>query len=188
MLCAHARLPNLLVANITQFKQLASNVAGRLYDWQLKSPFAVKPTVNIIQIWSSAFPRCRPLDSPCRHAVNDMELALRAVLSHELVEQIRHRTREGMKTAVRQGKASTCLAHGYMLFHARDANGDRITGLRDMDSDKAKNVRRIFKMYAGGMSPRDIAQQLNKDGVTGPPAKSGAILRSRAMRAAEPAS
>ena len=41
--------------------------------------------------------------------VTDLEMALRAALSHELVEQIRYRTREGMKTAVKKGKASTCL-------------------------------------------------------------------------------
>ena len=35
--------------------------------------------------------------------VNDLEMTLRAALSHEMVEQIRYRTREGMKTAVRKG-------------------------------------------------------------------------------------
>lgn len=41
--------------------------------------------------------------------VTDLELAMRAALSHELVEQIRYRTREGMKTAVRKGKAQPAL-------------------------------------------------------------------------------
>nr|CAD6438030.1 recombinase family protein [Rhizobium sp. Q54] len=57
-------------------------------------------------------------------------MALRAALSHEMVEQIRYRTREGMKTAVGKGKAATCLAYGYVLSQQRDANGDRIKGLR----------------------------------------------------------
>jgi DNA invertase Pin-like site-specific DNA recombinase len=100
--------------------------------------------------------------------VTDMELSIRAVLSHEMVEQIRYRTREGMKTAVRKGKASTCLAYGYMLSQARDANGDRIKGLRDIDPVKAEIVRRIFQMYSDGMSPADIAELLNKEGIQGP--------------------
>lgn len=94
-------------------------------------------------------------------------MALRAALSHELVEQIRYRTREGMKMAVRKGKASTCLAYGYMLSQQRDANGDRIKGLREIDPAKAEIVRRIFTLYADGMSPRDIAQLLNKEGIPG---------------------
>ncbi|MCV9961945.1 recombinase family protein [Pararhizobium sp. BT-229] len=99
--------------------------------------------------------------------VTDLEMALRAALSHELVEQIRYRTREGMKMAVRQGKASTCLAYGYMLSQQRDANGDRIKGLREIDPEKAETVRRIFTLYADGMSPRDIAHLLNKERVPG---------------------
>ncbi len=58
--------------------------------------------------------------------VTDIEMALRAVLSHELVEQIRYRTREGMKTANRKGKATTCLAYGYRIKIEHDAAGNRI--------------------------------------------------------------
>ena len=100
--------------------------------------------------------------------VTDLEMALRAALSHELVEQIRYRTREGMKTAVKKGKASTCLAYGYKLSQQRDANGDRIKGLREIDTVKADIVLRIYQLYADGMSPRDIAQLLNKEGIPGP--------------------
>jgi DNA invertase Pin-like site-specific DNA recombinase len=38
--------------------------------------------------------------------VTDMEVGIRAVLSQELIEQIRYRTLEGMKSAVRKGKAA----------------------------------------------------------------------------------
>jgi DNA invertase Pin-like site-specific DNA recombinase len=103
--------------------------------------------------------------------VTDLELAMRAALSHEMVEQIRYRTREGMKTAVRKGKASTCLAYGYKLSQQRDEMGDRIRGQRDIDPDKAEIVRRIFRLYADGMSPRDIAQLLNNESVIGPRGK-----------------
>ncbi|MCD2185522.1 recombinase family protein [Rhizobium sp. GN54] len=100
--------------------------------------------------------------------ISHMELHMRSTLSHELVEQIRYRTREGMKTAVKKGKASTCLAYGYKLSQQRDANGDRIRGLRDVDPVKAEIVRRIYQLYADGMSPRDIAHLLNNEGVPGP--------------------
>lgn len=42
--------------------------------------------------------------------VNDLKIALRSALSHELVENIRYRTREGMKTVVRKGESTTCLS------------------------------------------------------------------------------
>ena len=100
--------------------------------------------------------------------ISHMELHMRSTLSHELVEQIRYRTREGMKTAVTKGKASTCLAYGYRLSQQRDASGDRIKGLREIDLEKAEIVRRIYQLYADGMSPRDIAQLLNREGIPGP--------------------
>ncbi len=111
--------------------------------------------------------------------VTDIEMGLRATLSQEMIEQIRYRTREGMKTAVRKGKASTCLAYGYRLAAVRDANGDRIPGYRDIDEDKAGIVRWIFEQYAAGVSPRDLAQQLNERGIEGP---RGAAWRDTAIR------
>ncbi|WP_243258753.1 recombinase family protein [Rhizobium skierniewicense] len=52
--------------------------------------------------------RYRDVDLWTVHAgtpVTDLELAMRAALSHEMVENIRYRTRESMKTAVRKSKA-----------------------------------------------------------------------------------
>jgi DNA invertase Pin-like site-specific DNA recombinase len=105
-------------------------------------------------------------------AVTDIEMSLRVTLSQELIEQIRYRTREGMKTAVRKGKATTCLAYGYKVRLEYDGNGDRIPGLRDIVPDHADTVRWIFQQYAEGVSPRDIAIALNKQCVPGPRGRS----------------
>ena len=100
--------------------------------------------------------------------VTDIEMGLRVTLSHELLEQIRYRTREGMKTAVRKGKSTTCLAYGYKIKLEYDANGERIPGLREIDPEHAEVVQLIFRLYAEGVSPRDIAIQLNRRGIPGP--------------------
>ncbi len=104
-------------------------------------------------------------------AVTDIEMGLRVTLSQELIEQIRYRTREGMKTAVRKGKATTCLAYGYRVKLEYDGNGDRIPGLREIVEDEADVVRWIFQQYAEGVSPRDIARTLNDRGLPGPRGK-----------------
>ncbi len=112
-------------------------------------------------------------------AVTDIEMGLRSTLSQELIEQIRFRTREGMKTAVRKGKATTCLAFGYRIKLAYDGNGDRIPGLREIDPHEAEIVRWIFQQYADGLSPRDIAKALNDRREPGP---RGAAWRDTAIR------
>jgi hypothetical protein len=55
-----------------------------------------------------------------------------------------------------------------MLSQQRDGNGDRIKGLPEIDPAKAEVVGRIFKMYADGVSPNDIAEILTKETVPGP--------------------
>ena len=52
--------------------------------------------------------------------------------------------------AVKKCKASTCLAYRHELSRQRDANGDRIKGLREIDTGKADIDRRIYQFYAGG--------------------------------------
>ncbi len=103
--------------------------------------------------------------------ISHMELHMRSTLSHELVEQIRYRTREGMRTAARKGKATTRLSYGYRLGQERDANGDRIKGLREVEPAEAEIVLWIFEQYANGVSPAAIAQDLNTRGVPAPQQK-----------------
>ncbi|MBB4351023.1 recombinase family protein [Aliirhizobium cellulosilyticum] len=100
--------------------------------------------------------------------ISPMELHMRSTLSHELVEQIRYRTREGMKTAARKGKATTRVSYGYRLGQQRDANGDRIKGLREIEPAEAEIVRWIFEQYADGVSPAAITQNLNARAVPAP--------------------
>ncbi|WP_412050167.1 recombinase family protein [Hoeflea sp. Naph1] len=100
--------------------------------------------------------------------VTDMEVGIRAVLSQELIEQIRYRTREGMKSAVRKGKAAGGLAYGYRVGQQYDAKGDRIPGMREIDTDQASIIQEIFREYANGRSPIQIAQELNRREVPGP--------------------
>lgn len=49
----------------------------------------------------------------------------------------------------------------------RDAKGDRIKGLRDIEPVKSEIVRWIFKEYTDGVSPAYIMQKLNDQGVPG---------------------
>jgi DNA invertase Pin-like site-specific DNA recombinase len=63
------------------------------------------------------------------------------------------------------------LAFGYGVSEAHDPEGRRIFGFRVVDPRGADIVRRIFGMYADGMSARDIAGRLNAEGVEGPRGK-----------------
>lgn len=49
-----------------------------------------------------------------------MELGLRAELNQQVLEQVRYRTREGMKTVAKHGRAPDGIRYGYRVKRAFD--------------------------------------------------------------------
>ncbi len=70
------------------------------------------------------------------------------------------------------------------MVKALDAVGEPIRGERRINEQQADIVRRIFREFANGSSPRAIARRLNDDGIPGPRDKrwSDNTLRGRAAR------
>jgi hypothetical protein len=93
--------------------------------------------------------------------VTDMELGLRSIINHDQIEQTRYKTREGMKTSIKKGKAAGGIAYGYRIKLIYDDRGDRIPGVREVDEEQANIVRWIFEQYGLGRSPSEMAVELN---------------------------
>ncbi|WP_426129727.1 recombinase family protein [Pararhizobium sp. PWRC1-1] len=113
--------------------------------------------------------------------VNDMELGLRSIINHDMIEQTRYKTREGMKTSVRKGKAAGGIAYGYRMKLEHDDKFNRIAGLREVDEGQAEIVRWIFGQYAIGRTPSDLAIDLNNR-VPPVPGPRGLMWRDTAIR------
>jgi DNA invertase Pin-like site-specific DNA recombinase len=86
-----------------------------------------------------------------------------------------HRVRRGHKGNITQGRAASGVAYGYRKVAKLDDRGEPIRGQREIDEEKAAIVLRVFEEYAGGRSPRQIAGDLNAEGI---PAPRGGIWRS----------
>lgn len=67
-----------------------------------------------------------------------------------------------------EGKAGGGLCYGYRVVKTFDGNGEPIRGEREIIPEQAEVVRRIFREFASGKSPKAIAVDLNKDGIPGP--------------------
>lgn len=102
------------------------------------------------------------------NAVSSMELGIRAVLNQEMLEQVRYRTREGMKTVAKHGRVPGNICYGYRVHKEYDPEGNPIRGLRSIDQTEAAVIVSIFRMYARGLSPDRIAEALNERGIPGP--------------------
>ncbi|MFN7025217.1 MAG: recombinase family protein [Pseudorhizobium sp.] len=102
-----------------------------------------------------------------------MGLRLRTVLNQEVLEQVRYRTREGMKTVAKHGRVPGGICYGYRVRREFDDSGEPVRGLRSIDTNEAATIVWIFEQYADGMSPVRIAEELNARSISGPRGRPG---------------
>jgi DNA invertase Pin-like site-specific DNA recombinase len=84
------------------------------------------------------------------------------------LKDLADKTRRGMRGRVEAGKAGGGLCYGYDVVKRNDACGEPVRGERRINEAEAEIVRRIFREFAAGRSPRSIAVSLNQDAVPGP--------------------
>jgi IS30 family transposase len=63
----------------------------------------------------------------------------------------------------KQGCAGGGLCYGYEVVKHTDAEGEPIRGERTVNETQAEIVRRVFRVFAAGISPRAIAGRLRRD-------------------------
>lgn len=78
------------------------------------------------------------------------------------------KTHRGLRGRVEQGKAGGGLCYGYRVAKKLDSGGEPIRGNREIVAGEAEIVRRIFRAFAAGRSPKTIAVELNREGIPGP--------------------
>lgn len=94
-------------------------------------------------------------------AVNTVLVGLRGLMGQMFREDNAHKVRRGLAGRVRDGLSGGGLTYGY-----RPVPGEK--GKRLIVEEEADVVRRIFEEYAAGRTPREIARDLNRDGVLPP--------------------
>lgn len=85
------------------------------------------------------------------------------------LEAIRSRTREALRSRVRDGRIAGGRCYGYQLDRRSDGSGRRYT-VAIVQPAEAETVRRIFQEYLEGRGLKAIARALNREGVRSPSA------------------
>src|SRR5712692_5035301 len=99
--------------------------------------------------------------------ITHLHIGLKGTMNAMFLKELADKTRRGMRGRVELGKAGGGLCYGYRVVRQLQ-NGVMTTGEREINSDEAAVVRRIFESYAAGASPKQIAKTLNREGVRGP--------------------
>lgn len=92
--------------------------------------------------------------------IGDLDIGFKGTMSAQFLQDLSQKTKRGLAAKFRSGKSAGGLAYGYRTTAE--------PGVHKIHEDEANVVRRIFKMYADGYSPRMIAGQLNAEGIPGP--------------------
>ncbi len=102
--------------------------------------------------------------------VTELHVGLKGTMGALYLKDLADKTRRGLEGRVRAGRSGGGLCYGYRVVRgpAPGPDGEPERGLREVDPAQAAVVRRIFREYAAGASPRRIAHGLNAEGVPGP--------------------
>jgi site-specific DNA recombinase len=84
------------------------------------------------------------------------------------LKDLADKVRRGLRGRVAEGKSGGGNSYGYDVVKSFDVKGEPVRGNRSINHIEAEVVRRIFREYATGMSPKQIAVRLNRAGVPGP--------------------
>lgn len=92
---------------------------------------------------------------------NEMHIGLKGTMSALFIKNLGAKVHRGMAGVTREGRSAGGDVYGY-------ANKPGEPGVLVIEADRADIVRRIFKEYVDGKSPRLIAASLNKENIPAP--------------------
>lgn len=103
--------------------------------------------------------------------VDDLVLAFKAIIGEQQRARIAYTTRRGLKAKAKRGGTTG----GRTLGYAREITGVDAAGVPTdrlaIQPEEAALVRRIFSLYAEGLSLKRICRHLNDEGVPSPRAR-----------------
>lgn len=100
--------------------------------------------------------------------ISEMAVGFKGTMGALYLRDLAAKTHRGLAGRIRQGRAVGAPPYGYRVLRRLGADGEPERGLREIDPDQARVVRRIFADYAAGTSPLAIARALNSEGILAP--------------------
>jgi site-specific DNA recombinase len=100
--------------------------------------------------------------------ISELHVGLKGTMNALFLKDLAMKTHRGLRGRVEKGKAGGGLCYGYRVVRKVDTNGEPLRGDRDIVPKEAAIIRRIFREFASGKSPKAIAVDLNKEGIPGP--------------------
>ena len=103
--------------------------------------------------------------------ISELHIGLKGTMNALFLKDLANKTRRGLEGRIRQGRSGGGNAYGYDVIREYGPDGPINRGRRQINASEATTVRRIFREYLSGKSPRAIAYTLNAEREPGPRGK-----------------
>jgi DNA invertase Pin-like site-specific DNA recombinase len=100
--------------------------------------------------------------------ITEMHIGLKGTMNALFLKDLGLKTHRGLRGRVEAGKSGGGNSYGYEVVRSFSPDGTPIAGERRIKPAEAETIRRIFREFADGKSPRTIAHALNREKVPGP--------------------
>ena len=104
------------------------------------------------------------LFTPTIGEITTIHVAVMGMMAQIALKDLGEKTKRGQMGRVLKGRIPAGIAYGYRAIGSADNDG----GAREIISEEALIINRIFSEYANGKTPEAIARDLNKEGIRGP--------------------
>ena len=100
--------------------------------------------------------------------ISELHVGLKGTMNALFLKDLALKIRRGQRGRVEAGRIPGGSSYGYRIVRQLLADGSVSTGEREIYPSQAAIIQRIFKEYADGVAPRQIAAQLNREAVPSP--------------------
>ncbi len=116
--------------------------------------------------------------------ISELHVGLKGTMNALFLKDLAAKTHRGIRGRVEKGKFGGGLCYGYDVVRRISAEGEPIRGERTINEAEAEIIRRVFREFAAGISPRSIARRLNDERIPGPDGAlwTDSTLRGHAVR------
>jgi site-specific DNA recombinase len=99
--------------------------------------------------------------------ITHLHIGFKGTMNALFLKDLAEKTHRGLRGRIEDGKSAGGLCYGYRVVKTI-SGGSVTTGEREIEPTEAAIVERIFRDFVAGVSPKQIAKNLNREGIAGP--------------------
>jgi site-specific DNA recombinase len=90
--------------------------------------------------------------------ISELHVGLKGTMNALFLKDLAAKTHRGIRGRVEKGKSGGGLCYGYNVVRHTNDEGEPIRGERTINPTEAEIIRRVFRAFGAGISPRAIAR------------------------------